>query len=129
MLGTKSKAKVESTMGNSTTVAADTCAVSTGTFVEGKFTSTENVRFDGTLKGEFSCTQRLVMGESAKIEGTVVVQDAIVMGTIDGQLLVKGNLHLKPTAFINGNIKAKTMTVEEGARYAGECKIGVEKGS
>ena len=76
------------------------------------------------MKGEFSCTNRLVMGESASIEGNVMAQDAIIMGSIKGEVIVKGSLHLKSTAFIEGNIQAKTMIVDEGARYVGECKIG-----
>lgn len=123
MLGSKTKSKSTGTTlpqeaGN------DTCVVTKGTSIEGKFTSSENVRFDGRMKGEFSCTKRLVMGEGAMLEGNVMAQDATIMGSIKGEVIVKGNLHLKSTAFIEGNIQAKTMVVDEGARYVGECKIG-----
>ena len=39
-------------------------------------------------------------------------------------LFIKEALHLMDSAVIEGNISAKTMIVEEGARYNGSCKIG-----
>ncbi|GAB4253072.1 MAG: hypothetical protein Kow0027_18150 [Saprospiraceae bacterium] len=123
MLGSKSKSKPTGSTSTQDS-GSDTCVVTKGASIEGKFTSSDNVRFDGKMKGEFSCTNRLVMGESASIEGNVMAQDAIIMGSIKGEVIVKGSLHLKSTAFIEGNIQAKTMIVDEGARYVGECKIG-----
>lgn len=123
MLVNKSKSKPTNHT-EAVTPGTDTCLVTKGTVVEGKFISSENVRFDGKLTGEFSCTKRLVMGETAQIEGNVMAQDATIMGIIKGEVIVKGNLHLKSSAFIEGNIQAKTMIVDEGARYVGECKIG-----
>lgn len=123
MLGSKSKSKPSSSTTNSD-AGGDTCLVTNGTQIEGKFTSSDNVRFDGKMKGEMSCTKRLVLGDSAQVEGNVMAQDATVMGNIKGEVIVKGSLHLKSTAFIEGNIQAKTMIVDEGARYVGECKIG-----
>ncbi len=123
MLGSKSKSKPTKNTGTAEP-GTETCLVTKGTSIEGKFTSTDNVRFDGKMKGEFSCTKRLVMGDGARIEGNVMAQDATIMGRINGEVIVKGSLHLKSTAFIEGNIQAKTMIVDEGARYVGECKIG-----
>lgn len=104
--------------------SGETCIVASGTVIEGKFSSTENVRVDGLIKGEVKCSQRLVMGESGRIEGNVRTKDAVIMGTIEGEIYAEGTLHLKGAALIRGIIQAKYMTVEEGARYIGECKIG-----
>lgn len=127
MLGAKSKQTSEKTL---TVVASngkdsqDTCVVAAGTTIEGKFSATENVRLDGKVKGEVKCSQRLVMGESGKVEGNVRTKDGIIMGTVEGELIAEGSLHLKGTAMIRGTITAKTLMVDEGARYVGECKIG-----
>ena len=98
--------------------------MASGTRVEGKFHSTENVRLDGFIKGEVKCSQRLVMGETGKVEGNIRTKDAIIMGTIEGEIHAEGTLHLKGTALIRGTINAKFMMVDEGARYVGECRIG-----
>ena len=129
MFGTSTKekpasAKTPAPAMNGAKESGDTCIVASGTVIEGKFSSTENVRIDGLIKGEVKCSQRLVMGESGGIEGNIRTKDAVIMGTIEGELHVEGTLHLKGAALIRGIIQSKFMTVEEGARYVGECKIG-----
>lgn len=111
--------------GSAGQVTSGTCVISKDTSMEGSFTSESDVRMDGYIKGDVKCAKRLVMGQSGKIKGTVISQTAVIMGTIEGELHVKDSLHLKATAVINGNIKAKIMTVEEGAEFNGECRIGV----
>jgi cytoskeletal protein CcmA (bactofilin family) len=64
------------------------------------------------------------MGESGLVEGNIRTKDAIIMGTIEGEIVAEGTLHLKGTAVIRGTITAKFMVVDEGAKYVGECKIG-----
>lgn len=100
------------------------CVISQGTFIEGKFKTTEDLRLDGTIVGEVKSDKRLVMGKSGKIEGTVTCKESSVKGRIEGTLNVRGLLHLLNTAFIKGKIKAKKMIVDEGASYNGECLIG-----
>jgi cytoskeletal protein CcmA (bactofilin family) len=65
------------------------------------------------------------MGETGRIEGIVHTRDAVIMGVVDGELYVEGNLHIKGAGKVTGIIQAKLMTVDEGARYVGECKVGV----
>jgi cytoskeletal protein CcmA (bactofilin family) len=127
MLSAKSKQandKTLSVVAGTAKESLDTCVIAAGTTIEGKFASSENVRMDGKVKGEVKCALRLVMGETGRIEGIVHTKDAIIMGTIEGELVAEGSLHLKSTAVIRGTITAKNMTVDEGARYIGDCKIG-----
>jgi cytoskeletal protein CcmA (bactofilin family) len=46
------------------------------------------------------------------------------MGTVVGDLFISGLLQLDKTAVINGNITTVAISVEEGARYDGRCKVG-----
>ncbi|HMQ45905.1 MAG TPA: polymer-forming cytoskeletal protein [Saprospiraceae bacterium] len=100
------------------------CIVSKGASVEGMFHSAENVRLDGRIKGDLKCDKRLVMGESGTVEGTVLAQEAVIMGNIKGNITINGTLSLMKTARIEGDIKAQSITVEEGALYNGKCQIG-----
>jgi len=132
MLGMKSKSSSQNnsrsrSSANGANFGAEkstTCIISKGTRIEGQFVSQENVRLDGVIKGEVKCESRLVMGESGKIEGKVRTKDADIHGTIEGEILVFGSLQLRSTARIHGNITATTMSVEEGASWTGECKVG-----
>ncbi len=127
MIGTKTKPgtdKNQSVTSNGVKESSETCVIASGTAIEGKFNASENVRLDGQIKGEVKCSQRLVMGESGRIEGDIRTKDAIIMGKIEGSIVVEGTLHLKSTAYIKGTIQSKFMIVDEGAQYSGECKVG-----
>lgn len=104
--------------------SSDTCVVSKGASFEGKFNCKENLRLDGTVDGQVICESRIVMGETGKVIGTVQAKEAVILGSVEGDLFINGALVLKSTARIRGNITAKTMSVDEGAVYNGECKIG-----
>ena len=101
-----------------------TCIVSKGTRLEGQINSAENIRLDGFVKGELTCSKKLVMGSTGKAEGKVKTKDADISGTVEGELIVTGNLVLRATAKIKGKLIAKYLDVEEGAIYDGECQIG-----
>ena len=130
MLGTKSKPKPAPTtsssskMPNAARESNETCVVAPGALIEGKFSSTENIRIDGAIKGDVKCDLRLVMGDSGKIKGNVTARNAIIMGKIEGEVHVAETLHLKSSAVIRGAVHAKYMVVDEGARYFGDCQVG-----
>ena len=100
------------------------CVVSPGTRIDGGFTSSENIRLDGVVSGELRCDRRLVIGEAGRVEGKVTAAEAVIMGSIHGDVIISGSLHLMGTARIEGDIRASLLIVEEGAVYNGKCQIG-----
>jgi cytoskeletal protein CcmA (bactofilin family) len=106
------------------TEKGQTTVIAQGTEMDGKFSCTENVRLDGVIKGEVRVTKRIVMGQDGRVVGNIWATDAVIKGRINGDISVSESLHLTETAVIEGNIAAKTMIVDEGARYNGTCKIG-----
>lgn len=99
------------------------CVVSQGTTMEGNFDSPENIRLDGRVTGSVSCGKKLVLGSEGLVEGSIKASEAVVMGTVSGDVSVKGALHLLATAKIAGDVTAGTLKVDEGARYDGKCRI------
>ena len=104
--------------------SAATTVIAKGTTIEGKFACGENVRLDGAIHGEVKVDKRFVMGDGSYVQGNILALNAAIKGKIKGDIHVKEALHLMDTAIIEGNITAKTMIVEEGARYNGSCRIG-----
>ncbi len=103
---------------------SNVCVIAEGTKIEGNFKSLEDVRLDGIIIGDLICDKKIVMGPNSRIEGNVSCSESVIRGKIEGQLTVKGTLHLLENAYVNGKIKAKKLIVEEGAAYNGECIIG-----
>ncbi|MEN0045758.1 MAG: polymer-forming cytoskeletal protein [Bacteroidota bacterium] len=100
------------------------CVIAKGTVIDGEMATEENVRLDGVIKGSLSCKKRLVLGKSGKIEGSVNVKEADIGGVIEGDIVTNGLLVLRPNAKVLGNISTKSIQIELGAVYVGECKIG-----
>ncbi|MFN7116395.1 MAG: polymer-forming cytoskeletal protein [Saprospiraceae bacterium] len=125
MLDTKAKPKTEAPVAKNGTPTSSTanCVVAKGTKIEGNFRSPENIRMDGTIVGEVRCDKKLVMGEDSLVDGKVFAQDAVVMGTLRGDINVTETLHLQGTAKIQGNINTKYLIVDEGAIFNGDCKV------
>ncbi len=119
----KNKNETSKNLTSSPSLDRSSCVISKGTVIEGKFKSTEDLRLDGTIIGEVQ-SNKIVMGETGKIEGTVHCLESAIKGKIEGELNVNGLLHLLSTALIKGKIRAKKMIVDEGASYNGECLIG-----
>lgn len=124
----KSISKTDTAPANTTGAAnpspSPICQIAKGTTIEGKFTSTESVLVDGTIRGEVYCQQQLVMGKTGLIDGNINTQSAIIKGHIKGSITVQGLLRLENSAKVEGTILAKFIEILEGAQYDGECKIG-----
>jgi cytoskeletal protein CcmA (bactofilin family) len=101
-----------------------TCVIAKGTVITGKVITTENIRIDGTIKGELRCDKKVVMDAGGLVEGNIYAGESTIKGKVEGTVTVSNTLHLLDSSFIKGDIKAKKLHVEEGARYDGQCKIG-----
>lgn len=101
-----------------------TCVIAKGTVIEGKITTSENMRIDGTIKGEVRCEKKLVMDAGGFIEGNIYAGESTIKGKVTGTVNISNTLHLLESSFIKGDIKAKKLHVEEGAKYDGKCNIG-----
>jgi cytoskeletal protein CcmA (bactofilin family) len=100
-----------------------TCVISKGTVIEGKFSCSENVRLDGTIVGEVHCDKRFVMGDSGLIKGNLHSKECAIMGTVEGDIFIEEGLQMQPTSRVKGNIKAGSVSIEEGAVLDGDMKV------
>lgn len=117
MLNNKNK-RLEEELSNSNN------AVGKGTRIAGDTSSYGNIRIDGEIKGNVTSKSKVVLGETALIEGNVVAQNAEVAGEISGVIEVAELLILKPSAVINGDIVTNKLQIEPGATFNGGCKMG-----
>lgn len=131
MFGTKSKPKSKTNSNGTSNNGASgmnpqggTCLIAKGTVIDGKLTSLEDLRVDGTITGDVVCQKRFVMGPSGVVKGSIQCLESNIQGRIEGEIRVNGRLHLHDTGVVEGKIVAKKLVVDEGASYNGECLIG-----
>jgi cytoskeletal protein CcmA (bactofilin family) len=94
-----------------------------GTTVEGNTHTTGNMRIEGSIKGNITTKAKLVLGNTAHVEGNVEAQNCEVAGKLHGNSQVEALLTLKATAVVVGNILAGKLVLEEGARFNGKCEM------
>lgn len=98
--------------------AADALLGPGGRF-EGKLDFEGTARIDGVFKGEIKSTGRLVVGESAVVDGDVDVGTAVVAGTVSGTLRAQTLVELRATARVSASVTAGALVIERGAHLDG----------
>ena len=96
-----------------------------GTIIEGDIKSDSNIRIDGYVKGTISVKGRLVLGPTGKIDGNIFCKNAdLEEGKLNGVIEVDELLSLKSSAKLQGEISTNKLSIEPGAIFSGNCKMG-----
>ena len=89
----------------------------------GTIKSSGTVRLDGKLEGELQCGGNAIIGKSAQVKGNVTATSVCIEGKINGNLLAKDKIEMKATATVNGDIKARRLSVEDGVTFVGRSEV------
>ena len=77
------------------------------------------LRIDGAFSGTIRSEGDLYVGAEAEVTASITAQNATIAGKVRGDMLIAGKLELLSTASLHGDIKAKTLSIEEGAEFKG----------
>lgn len=78
----------------------------------------------GKVEGGLESQQDLTVGETGVIEADAIAgKDLTISGEVNGNVKCGGRLRLTNTAKLNGNIKARSVLIEEGALFNGNCSM------
>lgn len=97
--------------------------IGAGTNIKGDVESAGDIRIDGTLKGNLKTKGKVVIGSTGLIKGEVYCRNSDVEGKVEGKINVQELLALKATCMINGDISAKRLAIEPGAKFTGNCNM------
>ena len=95
--------------------------IAQGTEITGDVSTAGDLRIDGQVQGNISCTAKLVIGEEGKILGNVDCHSGEISGAVIGQIIAKEVLQLNQSSSIEGDIEATRFIVEDGASIKGRC--------
>ena len=93
------------------------------THLEGHLNTKGNLRVEGKVNGSVRTTAKVVLGDTAIVEGNITAKTAEIGGQVKGMIEVASLLTLKPTAVIQGDIITNKLVFEEGAQFDGTCKM------
>lgn len=94
--------------------------ISQNTVINGNINIKGFTRIDGTVDGTIAVDSDLFIGETGNIKASIYAQNAVIAGTIHGNIACKGRLELMSKAKVIGNIKCGVLVVAEGAVFRGE---------
>ncbi len=99
--------------------------------VAGKLNITGNIEGDSKADEIFADGARIIgevisngsikVGQSSVIKGNLTATSAVIAGAVKGDIDVKGPVVLDSTAIIMGNIKSKSIQINNGAAIEGLC--------
>lgn len=82
------------------------------------------MRIDGKVDGQIiTDSGDLVIGETGTVKATITTKSAIVEGWVEGKITASDKVALKKKAHLIGDLKAKTLVVEEGVVFVGRCNV------
>ncbi|MCS6821794.1 MAG: polymer-forming cytoskeletal protein [Microscillaceae bacterium] len=95
-----------------------------GTTLDGNIETYGNIRVEGKVIGNIKSKAKVVLGDTAVVQGSLIAQNAELAGEIKGTVEVIELLVLKGTALVQGDIVCNKLVVESGAVFNGGCKMG-----
>ncbi len=100
--------------------------IDAGVEIVGDVIITDGLRVDGRVQGDIRVRQDarglLVLSEKGSIQGSVKVYDAVINGTVTGDLEVEHFLELQANARICGNITYRQLRMDCGATVDGRLE-------
>ena len=92
-----------------------------GAFVSGDLKLEGFTRVDGDIYGNIETTGKLIIGENARIRGSVTAKSVIVIGIVEGEILAPEGIHLFSSAVVLGDVISRKIKADEKVIIEGYC--------
>ena len=88
--------------------------------ITGNLTSKGEMQIDGEVQGDIRATN-LIIGERARITGTIVADEAVIRGHVMGSIRCK-RVMLQSTSHVEGDVYHQSLAIEQGAYFEGKSR-------
>jgi cytoskeletal protein CcmA (bactofilin family) len=113
--------------GNGTPPETVISIIGPGMKVIGNCETDGTIRIEGTVQGSVHAGKAVVVGKDGMVDGDIVTQDAVISGRVIGKLVAESRLELQATSWIEGEVRARRMQLEEGAVLNGTVDMGTSR--
>jgi cytoskeletal protein CcmA (bactofilin family) len=90
---------------------------------EGKLCFQGTVRIGGTFRGEIYTPDTLIIGEGARVYGTIEAGTVIINGEVNGTVKARNRVEIHHPAIFRGDILTPSLSVDEGVIFEGSSKM------
>ena len=81
------------------------------------------LRVDGRIKGQINCEDTVTVGAGGDLEAEINCKTAVVAGKVTGNIIASEKVELQAKAEINGDLKTRSLVIEQGAIFCGSCNM------
>jgi cytoskeletal protein CcmA (bactofilin family) len=86
----------------------------------GEISGSSDLLIDGEVNGIIRLsTARVTVGAEGHVHATIVAQDVVVTGHLDGEIRATGRVELRNGAVVLGDVFATRLCIEDGATLRG----------
>jgi cytoskeletal protein CcmA (bactofilin family) len=93
-----------------------------GTLIKGDVRSTGPIEVRGTLEGDCLTSARCIVHEGGRVLGNIDAAALVVAGKVEAGLLKADKIELRPSAHVEGTIRARVLVMADGAFYKGDIE-------
>jgi cytoskeletal protein CcmA (bactofilin family) len=95
--------------------------------IEGDIRGHEHLVIEGSLKGNVEMEKNnFTIGSKGRVEGEIKAQNVKVSGQMHGNIKTQGRVEITKDADFMGDIRAKNISVEDGAYFKGSIELDKE---
>ena len=106
------------------TRSEEATVISRGVKIEGKLSCSGSIRLDGEVQGDISSQSTVIVGENGKVNGQINADSITIGGKVTGTVRAKEKIVLEAKANLKGDVITKILSVEAGAVFNGNSKMG-----
>lgn len=93
------------------------------TSIAGNVESEGSIKILGKIEGDVRAGGDVYIESTASVTGNIYGSNVAVSGTVKGNILAKGLLHLMMQARLYGDIEVGSIVTDEGAIFQGSCRM------
>lgn len=97
--------------------------IAPGMQVVGDCETEGTLRVEGSVEGSIRAGKAVAVGEAGRVIGDITTQDAVISGRVVGNLVIGSRLELQGASYVEGEVHARRIQVEEGAVLNGSVNI------
>ncbi|MBI2080309.1 MAG: polymer-forming cytoskeletal protein [candidate division NC10 bacterium] len=95
-----------------------------GIMVRGEISGNGDLHVAGRMEGKVNLTGTLVVEEGAEMDADVHATAIVVGGRVRGNLMAAARIELLPSGRLDGNCRARSLVVRDGALLNGKVNAG-----
>jgi cytoskeletal protein CcmA (bactofilin family) len=102
-----------------------TAWIGQGVVIEGRITSSQDLRIDGRVEGTIEVGNHVLMvGARAAVKANLVARSILISGTVIGNVTATARVDLQATGSVEGDISSPRLVMVDGAVVNGKVDAG-----